>query len=293
MNPQLPFDVPGTRVKKSDKTNFRAFAVKFPRPGRATVGATWSFYVFAANFTAIALGAGTGFFFARRGLRWSNFPFFPFAICGILAAAGVAIFLSPWFMRQVVIDRQMGLLLRPGRKRDPLIGRGLPLRDIAAVQVCSGMTTGDSDSAPFWMYEVNLVLSRPAGERVYVLSHADEKALRADAQKLAVFLGVPILEGGHAVPDAATQAAAAAVAALPAEIRAAPAGPPPKIGAVRAFEATVAKELPYPAQRGHDIGGGLDAVGDERVGVAEEPGQDLDRGQRRVDRHADQRDGRE
>jgi len=137
-----------------------------------------------------------------------------FVIFGLLGLAGRFEFgLGP-----VIFDRRRGLTWKEGRPPRPgsltgwLLRRagltvdrtlidGLRLRDVWAVQVCCGMANVTepgkpdySETRPYMTWEINLVLSSPSGQRVHIISHAKEKALREEARQLADFLRVPLLD---------------------------------------------------------------------------------------------------
>ncbi len=87
----------------------------------------------------------------------------------------------------VVIDRGAGLMWeqRPGAHSPS--SDAISLRDVAQVEIASrdvGFT------AP--LFELNLVLSRPQGERVRLISRGDGESLRSDAKQLAALLRVPL-----------------------------------------------------------------------------------------------------
>ncbi|RPI59980.1 MAG: hypothetical protein EHM48_07990 [Planctomycetaceae bacterium] len=96
----------------------------------------------------------------------------------------VAAFRPPTF------DKLAGKFWRDG-KRDPIIGDGSPLANIAAVQIVARKAMG---KGLFLMYEVNLVLRQPAGRRTCAICHSDEETIRQDAQNLADFLQSPLLD---------------------------------------------------------------------------------------------------
>jgi len=78
------------------------------------------------------------------------------------------------------------MFYRGGRRGDPV-----PLDDIVALQILSEfcpMAKGES----FRSYELNLVLTNH--RRINVIDHGDPKQLRNDAEMLAGFLKVPLLE---------------------------------------------------------------------------------------------------
>jgi hypothetical protein len=79
-------------------------------------------------------------------------------------------------------------------------GKEVSIKDVAAVQVCSFWR--DYGDSKWTVCEVNLVLRRPRGERVNLLSDPDMEAARADAQRFANFLGVPLLDHTTSKPAA-------------------------------------------------------------------------------------------
>lgn len=71
---------------------------------------------------------------------------------------------------------------------------GVPFDRVRAVQVCSRYVPGDSDSAGYRAWELNLVFREPPDQRVCLTCHGREKALREDARQVADMLGVPLLD---------------------------------------------------------------------------------------------------
>jgi hypothetical protein len=67
------------------------------------------------------------------------------------------------------------------------------LASIVALQLCSRYVT-HSETPHYPIYELNLVLDSPLGERINLLNRADEARVRYDAQRLAEFLEVPFLD---------------------------------------------------------------------------------------------------
>jgi hypothetical protein len=116
------------------------------------------------------------------------------AVIGVSFAAigGIGLFVG-FGVRCVIFDRRQATIV---------VTRGLgvrsttlPLyafRDIAAVQLCSQYV--ERDDPGYTTYELNLILTEPAGERLKLTSHADESRVRADAQRLAHFLEKPLLD---------------------------------------------------------------------------------------------------
>jgi hypothetical protein len=72
-------------------------------------------------------------------------------------------------------------------------GRGepettVPRKDLVAVQICA------HEEDRYTAFELNLVLARPDVERINLMCHGKERALREDAERLAEFLNVPVLD---------------------------------------------------------------------------------------------------
>ena len=86
----------------------------------------------------------------------------------------------------------------------------IPLTLVVAVQIVSGWIRGDSETPSYTAFEINLVLSQPPGERLAVTAHSKEIAIRSDAQRLAEFLNVPLLD--HTAGDGGTPTMAAGTA---------------------------------------------------------------------------------
>jgi hypothetical protein len=93
--------------------------------------------------------------------------------------------------KPIVIDRKSGWAWEQKRGSDEPAGDAIRLRDVAAVQLCSGCWRGQ---AQYTAFEVNLVLSVPPGNRVNLVSHLSAEPARADAEQLAAFLKVPLLD---------------------------------------------------------------------------------------------------
>ena len=65
--------------------------------------------------------------------------------------------------------------------------------DILGVQICSRYVEG-SDMGGYTTFEMNLVFAESETQRLNLVSHANETALREDARRLADFLGKPVLD---------------------------------------------------------------------------------------------------
>ena len=75
-----------------------------------------------------------------------------------------------------------------------LVGRltNLAFDHIAAVQIASRYVKGEDGGG--FLYEANLVLAEPPGERIHMLIHPSEGQVRSDAAEFAHFLAVPLLD---------------------------------------------------------------------------------------------------
>lgn len=98
----------------------------------------------------------------------------------------------------IVFDRGRGSVRGKGLKLDGRIQGQMPLHNISAFQLCSG-TVRDSESHFFPSFELNLVLVEPPGQRICLMSRRTDRTLRRDAEQLAQFLGVPLLD--HTGPE--------------------------------------------------------------------------------------------
>ena len=118
-----------------------------------------------------------------------------FLICGLAMGIpgwrGVKGVLGP---KPVCFDRAMGYaFFGAAEVLRKLPSAGLPLKNIAALQILQyDLRPGTRNT--YFVFELNLVLHDPPGARRYVVGHGDYLALRKDADQLAAFLGVPILD---------------------------------------------------------------------------------------------------
>jgi len=165
----------------------RFVALSFPQPQVAAVKATRGVYVLSFVETFLGLGAlGVAALLYRN--RLPGAPIHVALIFGVIGlvfvAAGVLTALAG-ARRQWIFARRAGIL----RMTPPPKGLGSEIRlsDIAAVQVL----VADTGTIA---YETNLVLSRPRGKRLTVMCHIREPRMRSDAEKLAAFLQVPLLD---------------------------------------------------------------------------------------------------
>lgn len=197
-----PLQLPGggvIQVSKaptaSSSASFRTMALKFPSPDVAvfqpTIGCRLFFAFFAAGgVAALVIFIGLDSDRSVGSVLFAGFIGSAFAIVGLAGLSGRL------GAKRIVFDRARGVLLGPKRRAATFATEGVPLADVAAVQVCSKL---DSANGREVYFELNLVLREPAGERLNLACHADEKNLRADAGKLAEFLDRPLLD--HTEPS--------------------------------------------------------------------------------------------
>jgi len=200
----LPFEVPRTLMSRSG-SGVRSAVLGMPELDVAVfrpVSTRWVWWVILLVGTIGAWG-GTGVvWYLTRGrpafdtprARFARIVAFPTLAAGGIATLwiGVAGLRGKFAPKRVVLDRKAG---RMWKQRDVDAAppeEEVPLQDVAAVQVCSGAIGGPNCS--FTTFELNLVLSSPAGERVQIISHGAERDLKNDASRLADFLRVPLLD---------------------------------------------------------------------------------------------------
>ena len=98
-------------------------------------------------------------------------------------------------------DRRSGIVHR----RQGMFRSSHALADVVALQICRHWVEGSADhhdgrprrTRGYMASELNVVLSEPEGERFNLMSHGAGPALRDDAQQLAEFLNVPLLDAGN------------------------------------------------------------------------------------------------
>jgi hypothetical protein len=146
---------------------------------------------------AFALAFG-GFGLAFIAAILLSHPTLTVAVIGI-SLSFVFVLLGAWIyytsVQPIVFDNNLGWYwngrqpptgqpaLRPGQK-------AVRLGEVHALQILAEEHESTQGSSGFTSVEMNLVLND--GERVGVVDHGDLYALRADAQTLSAFLGVPV-----------------------------------------------------------------------------------------------------
>src|SRR5262245_29577278 len=110
-----------------------------------------------------------------------------------LLLGSVGILTLRFGFERIVFEKRSGFSWR-GKSRAERDGPGHPKQDervrlseVVALQLLSQRLRGREG------HELNLVLA--SGERVYLVDHGNGHAMRADAESLSGFLGVPVLAG--------------------------------------------------------------------------------------------------
>lgn len=155
---------------------------------RVTLQPTALARAFVALFPLVGAGViGYGLLFGFEG----PVPWLPWCIGTVFLLAGP-------FLRKLVrpftLDRSLGIYWNGSGKKSPGAvrvsdARAGRLADVHAVQIVSERVRM-KEGGSFASHEVNLVLKH--GRRVNVCDHGDLSGTRADAARIAQFLGVPL-----------------------------------------------------------------------------------------------------
>ncbi len=131
--------------------------------------------------------------FVNHGFRFSTDVLVPFGFGAVFGTVGL--FLFGFGTRPIVFDKRRGYFWKGRKDPDEVWSKDelkhfCELKNIQGLQIITELVKGDKGS--FNSYELNLVLKD--GSRMNVIDHGNEAALRQDADGLAEFLGVEILE---------------------------------------------------------------------------------------------------
>jgi|GEM_PF-6177307 len=114
----------------------------------------------------------------------------------LIVTCSIALIIFGWLglsnKVKIFFDRRESIIIKDAREVEPVFQGGIRFRDVAALQICSGIVM--NSNREFKTFELNLVLSSPPGQRAHLISHAKEQDLRDDARQLAQFLKVPLLD---------------------------------------------------------------------------------------------------
>jgi len=94
----------------------------------------------------------------------------------------------------VVIHRGVGLIWEQRRGPYEPSNEAIRFRDVAELEIVPSFIASNPPVAAFGL---NLVFSRPPGERMKLIDCGDKEALRADAKQLAALVGVPLQDRSY------------------------------------------------------------------------------------------------
>lgn len=198
-NGDTPTNIDWTPLKGGG-ANFRTHHLVVANPHRLEVRTSVQMILFCGLF--IALGAGVGGVFIVSGLRSGDLvqALMPGLVGLVFVLTGALLLRSA--SKRRVFDRTLGGYWRgSGKLSNPQAlaaqAEWAWLQDIKALQLLQERITSRSSSGgsrSYWSYELNLVLSD--GRRLNVMDHGNYNRLRQDADAIAQFLGVAVLERG-------------------------------------------------------------------------------------------------
>ncbi len=204
MDINLPFEVERTLVIKQGFRT-RNMVLTFPAPDLAVFErskrAQNIWYIFLAAGFLDWIAAGIVWYITGR-IKYSN-PHAAFivhtSVPVLIIAFSIVIIFIGWLgisgkigPKKIFFDRRESLIIKDAGKQEPVFQGGIRFRDVAALQICSGIVSNDRNE--FKTFELNLVLLSPTGQRVHLISHSKEDDLRNDAHQLAEFLKVPLID---------------------------------------------------------------------------------------------------
>ncbi len=175
---------------KPGGANFKTNILKEIHPGRLEFRASGGMKIFSGIFAVIGISV--------LAVKLAKFPPHPHKEDWFLLAFG-ALFalvgLGMLFFGSIpaVFDKHHGYYAKTLKKPEGIadisaMKNHTKLNRIHAIQLISEFCSGDKSR--YYSYELNLVLED--GSRLNVIDHGNVEAIRADAQKLAAFLGKPL-----------------------------------------------------------------------------------------------------
>lgn len=169
-------------------TNTRSRTLKAVSPERL------AFKAAAGPLLIAGVAVAAGAFLALKSFFGPGGPVLTEALIGGSIAV-VGLLLGYRFTRPIVLDKQTGLCWKGHRAPDsPAAARdqanAAVLADVGAVQVIAERVNDSGKGRSYRSFEINLVLRD--GSRLNLVDHSNQAAIRADAQRLGEFLGVPV-----------------------------------------------------------------------------------------------------
>ena len=179
---------------KSGGANFRTHKLVETNRGRMEFRPSIFAYLFYSIFFLIGLGLVIGFSVSQFSSGEFSFKMetvMPMLIGVVFAAVGGAMLY--FGTKPIVFDGHKKFFWKGRVNPDHVANRSTikdfaSFKDIHALQLISEYCRGNKSS--YYSYELNLVLQN--GSRINVVDHGSRSKLRADAEKLASFLGKPV-----------------------------------------------------------------------------------------------------
>jgi hypothetical protein len=171
---------------KSGGANFKTHQLVTINPHCIEFKASTAMLLFSLFFAGIGALVGVVFLISEQALIPTLIGFF-------FTAIGIAIYYFAATPR--VFDKQLGLYWKgrcKERNRESILRlkNTVPLNAIYGLQIVSEYVRGDKTS--YHSYELNLILTD--GTRINVIDHGNHQQIEHDAQTLAQFLKVPIIQ---------------------------------------------------------------------------------------------------
>jgi hypothetical protein len=178
---------------KGGGANFRTGKLVQRSTTRFEVQATPQVILFCWAFIAMGLVIGGAITFGELQNGSPGSALFPAFFGMVFSAIGAGMLY--FFTRPAVFDRQLGWYWKGDTKLRAhhdvrRLKEATELANIQGLQVLAEYCSGSRKTAPYYSYELNLVLKD--GRRINVMDHGSRDTLMADADALAKFLGVPV-----------------------------------------------------------------------------------------------------
>jgi hypothetical protein len=90
--------------------------------------------------------------------------------------------------RCITFDRRQGVVWKEARKLEPIWQGGIRLRDVASLELNTTPLRGVT------CFALDMVMSRPQGQRARLIVHVNRDVMKADAGELARFLNLPLTD---------------------------------------------------------------------------------------------------
>ncbi|MCL2701664.1 MAG: hypothetical protein FWE88_08225 [Phycisphaerae bacterium] len=174
--------------------NFSTRVLVFRTDALAVVKPSLGVRIFFGIFLAVGLGIIAVGLTQTASFEsvWHAALIVGFGCCfGLPGALGIlGVFGAP----PVVIDTSRGTISMPGGKKVPTpeLITGMPLKQLAALQLCTYIVTSKNSSTT--MYELNAILRGPDGLRIPLINDSRRPRLETQAQRLMHMLRLPMID---------------------------------------------------------------------------------------------------